>query len=263
MQFPVYFHLFGLTIHPHPVMEGLAYVAGLAVHLGIKTHLKTLDTAQRVERSLWQIAGAVMGALVGAKLLAWVENWHQIAALPEESVGGIERWIGGKTVVGGLLGGWIGIEIAKHYTGVKQRTGDLWVYPLAISIAIGRVGCFLTGLSDNTYGNFTNVPWGVDFGDGPRHPTQLYEAGAVLLMGAGLLVYQSVSHLGWTTGRLFRLFMLLYCAWRFCVEFIKPTYKPFLGLSAIQCVALAACVFCVVSLARQPREQAAATESMA
>ena len=254
MQFPVYFHLFGMQIHPHPVMEGLAYAAGLTLHLAIKARLKTLGTAERLERSLWQIAGAILGALLGAKILAWIENWHQLTA-PASSLAppGLEKWLGGKTVVGGLLGGWIGVEIAKHYTGIKQRTGDLWVYPLAFSIAIGRVGCFLTGLSDQTYGNFTRLPWAVDFGDGPRHPTQLYEIAALLLIAAALFIYQRTTHLGFATGRLFRLFMLAYCLWRFAVEFIKPTAKPWLGLSAIQWACLLTSAVCVVSLARARR----------
>lgn len=250
MQFPVYVHLFGLTLHPHMVMEATAYLTGLAMHMGIKAHQRGLADAQRVERSLWQIAGAVVGALVGAKLLNWIENWHlltgQSAALPP----GLERWIGGKTIVGGLIGAWIGVEIAKRATGVRQHTGDLWVYPLVISIAIGRVGCFLTGLSDQTYGNHTSLPWAVDFGDGPRHPTQLYEIAALLLIGAGLLIYQRASHIGFATGRLFRWFMIAYCAWRFAVEFIKPTDKPFLGLSAIQIASALTCLFSLISLFR-------------
>jgi prolipoprotein diacylglyceryltransferase len=64
----------------------------------------------------------------------------------------------------------------KRYIGLRTSTGDLYAIPLALGIAIGRIGCFLTGLSDNTYGIPTNLPWAINFGDGiPRHPTQLYE----------------------------------------------------------------------------------------
>jgi phosphatidylglycerol:prolipoprotein diacylglycerol transferase len=68
------------------------------------------------------------------------------------------------------------VEIVKRSIGLRTSTGDLYAIPLAIGIAIGRIGCFLTGLSDNTYGNPTSLPWAINFGDGiPRHPTQLYE----------------------------------------------------------------------------------------
>jgi prolipoprotein diacylglyceryltransferase len=84
--------------------------------------------------------------------------------------------IGGKTIVGALAGGLISVELTKRYIGIRTSTGDLYAIPLALGIAIGRIGCFLTGLSDNTYGTSTNLPWAVNFGDGiPRHPTQLYE----------------------------------------------------------------------------------------
>jgi phosphatidylglycerol:prolipoprotein diacylglycerol transferase len=70
----------------------------------------------------------------------------------------------------------VSVELTKRYIGLGTSTGDLYAIPLALGIAIGRIGCFLTGLSDNTYGTPTNLPWAINFGDGiPRHPTQLYE----------------------------------------------------------------------------------------
>ena len=118
------------------------------------------------------VAAAVAGAALGAKLLYSLEdpnltiaNLHNPAYL-----------IGGKTIVGALAGGLITVELVKGYIGLRTSTGDLYAIPLAAGIAIGRIGCFLTGLSDNTYGIATKLPWGVDFGDGTlRHPTQLYE----------------------------------------------------------------------------------------
>jgi prolipoprotein diacylglyceryltransferase len=84
--------------------------------------------------------------------------------------------MGGKTIVGALVFGLVSVELMKRYIGVHQSTGDLYAIPLALGIAIGRIGCFLTGLSDNTYGTPTTLPWAINFGDGvPRHPTQLYE----------------------------------------------------------------------------------------
>jgi phosphatidylglycerol---prolipoprotein diacylglyceryl transferase len=91
--------------------------------------------------------------------------------------------MGGKTIVGALIFGLISVELIKRYIGLRQSTGDLYAIPLALGIAIGRIGCFLTGLSDNTYGTPTNLPWAINFGDGiPRHPTQLYEIAVLLLL---------------------------------------------------------------------------------
>jgi phosphatidylglycerol:prolipoprotein diacylglycerol transferase len=74
--------------------------------------------------------------------------------------------MGGKMIVGALMGGLLAVEWAKRRLGVTVRTGDLFALPLCAGIAIGRVGCFLTGLEDHTVGAHTTLPWGVDVGDG-------------------------------------------------------------------------------------------------
>ena len=166
---------------------------------------------------------------------------------PDE-IAQINDWrslLGGKTIVGGLLGGWIAVELAKKYFGITQRTGDAYVAPLVLGIAIGRIGCFLTGLPDHTYGIATNLPWGVDFGDGiRRHPTQLYEIAFALLWG---LVVWIRSRWPYARGELFRLFMFGYFSFRLLVEFIKPVYRPE-GLSAIQWACVAGICICVYSM---------------
>lgn len=83
---------------------------------------------------------AVLGAAKGASCLRGFEdpailarNWTQWQFL-----------LGGKTIVGGLLGGTMAAEWIK-WLGIKRRTGDLFAIPIAAAIAIGRIGCFLAG----------------------------------------------------------------------------------------------------------------------
>ena len=154
-------------------------------------------------------------------------------------------WLGGKTIVGGLLGGWIGVEIAKSRLGVRAATGDGYVFPLIFGMAVGRIGCFLTGLPDHTYGNFSTLPWAVNFGDGPRHPTQLYDIGFLVLLAIALRLRMRKPS---ENGRLFRLFLGAYLIYRFGVEFIKPTYRPYLGLSAIQLACIVGAAVCLWQL---------------
>jgi len=141
------------------------------------------------------------------------------------------------------------MEITKKFLGVAHSTGDAFVFPLILGIAVGRIGCFLTGLPDHTHGVHTNLPWAVDFGDGPRHPTQLYEIAFLLLLGVALLIRTRRGPM-WN-GQLFRLFMLGYLAFRFAVEFIKPSDKPWLGLSAIQVASAIGAALCARSLSRR------------
>src|SRR5204863_7028840 len=102
-----------------------------------------------------------VGAALGGRLLSLLEQRALLQYWREQAF-----WIGGKTIVGGLIGGLIVVEWAKLRLGVKTRTGDLFTIPLATGIAIGRIGCFLTGLPDGTYGNPTALWTSVDCGDG-------------------------------------------------------------------------------------------------
>jgi len=138
----------------------------------------------------------------------------------------------------------MGVEATKRLLKVHHSTGDAFVFPLIFGMAVGRVGCFLTGLSDHTYGNHTHVPWAVDFGDGPRHPTQLYDIVFLILLGIALKLWIRCPR---PNGNVFRAFLGAYFLYRLCVEFIKPTYRPYLGLSAIQCACVGGAIACAVT----------------
>jgi prolipoprotein diacylglyceryltransferase len=102
-----------------------------------------------------------------------------------------------RSVEGGLAGGVLAIEMLKARAGIRGSTGLRLAAPLAAGIAVGRIGCFLSGREDFTYGTATALPWGVDFGDGVRrHPVQLYEAAVmVLFLGAFLILLRRRSPL--------------------------------------------------------------------
>lgn len=220
--------------HPawHPVFETLAYAAGYAVF--------RLQRARRgdilAEPKRWTvIAAAAVGALVGSRLLGLAEQWPTVlAAARSGHLFALLFASGGKTIVGGLLGGWLAVELAKRVAGIRSRTGDLFVLPLCTGIAVGRVGCFLAGLADDTYGKPTTLPWAVNFGDGiGRHPTQLYEIVFLVLLG---LILSRPWRLA--EGARFRIFLAAYLAWRIAIDFLKP--QPLVaGMNVIQwaCVA--------------------------
>ncbi len=150
-------------------------------------------------------------------------------------------WPDGKTIVGGLIGGMVAVELIKRRMGVHTRTGDLFALPLTIGIAIGRIGCFLAGLPDHTYGNPTSLPIGVDFGDGiRRHPTQLYEVAFLLGLAAVLIGLRSRFT---KPGEKFRFFMVSYMTFRLLVDGIKPDPRVALGLSVIQWACVATLVY--------------------
>ncbi len=224
MQFPFYFHIGPWQIHPHPVFETLAYM--VAFRLALRNFRQdTIATTQRTSI----LVGGMLGGLVGAKALVLLQH---IDLLWGDAAAWVLLLFQGKTVVGGLLGAIVGVEITKHYIGVKQSTGDAFVTPLIFGMMIGRVGCFLTGLDDRTYGTVTNLPWGVDFGDGLlRHPTPIYE---ILFLFVLFLAIRWRSRYKSRSGDMFKFYTIGYLSFRFLVDFIKPEFHPILGVSAIQ-----------------------------
>jgi phosphatidylglycerol---prolipoprotein diacylglyceryl transferase len=224
MTFPVYIGVGVYKLHPHLVFESLGYMVALRLLL----RQVRQDTLPFIQRSSI-ILGGMAGAFLGAKILVLLQHLNLLLPNPQAF---LLLLLQGKTVVGALLGAWLGVELTKKQIGVRQSTGDAFVLPLLTGMAIGRVGCFLTGLGDKTHGIATRLPWGVDFGDGIlRHPTQLYEI--LFLIGLGLALTQ-VKRVNTKAGVQFLLFMLAYLSFRFGIDFLKPSELPYAGISAIQ-----------------------------
>ena len=216
----------------HYVFETLGYAIGFRLYLLAR---RKQGDFLPTEARTWIVVAAILGAAIGSKLLFWLEDPARTLQYAS-----LTYLLSGKTIVGGLLGGTIAVEWTKSRLGIHRRTGDLFAIPLAIGIAIGRIGCFFAGLPDDTYGIPSTLPWAVDFGDGiPRHPTQLYETVAMLLLAAWLYRRKSDSSVPRPEGALFRQFMTAYLAWRFAVDFLKPGV-PFAGLAPIQWACAAA-----------------------
>ena len=236
LVFPLYINLGIITVHPHVFFELLGWIIGLSMMFLLRKERDEFTIEQRS----WLILAAVIGAIFGAKILAWVQHAdHTIDALFNDPA----LLIGGKTMVGGLLGGLLGVEVTKKILGITQSTGDVYTYPLIISISVGRIGCFFTGLDDATYGIPSTLPWAIDFGDGiTRHPTQLYEI--LFLIGLGIGIYQySINNPNLTKGYMFRFFMIGYLSWRLIIDGLKPADFEMLFLTPIQWACIGGLVY--------------------
>lgn len=230
----------------HLLLELLAYVVGAQSYYWQKRRVPIASRPDLLQS--WAIvAGAVFGAACGSKLLYVLQYWHALQTQPALV------WWSGKTIAGGLLGGWVGVELAKLAVRWPHSTGDLFIWPLLMGMCIGRVGCQLAGLEDLTYGGMTSLPWGWDYGDGVlRHPVALYEVAGLLIIGAVLLRCRHA--LARVAGDRFKAFMIGYLLLRLLLECFKPPHVPiatgmlspslYAGLSAIQWV-------CVLGLVTQ------------
>jgi prolipoprotein diacylglyceryltransferase len=230
MAFPYYIHIGALQIHPHIFFEAIAYTVTFQLLLFLSRKGDNIPFSQRTS----VMVGGLIGAVLGAKILV-VLNHPDLWGSANDT---LMLFLQGKTIVGALLGGLIGVEVTKKLVGITISTGDTFTYPMIAGIAIGRIGCFLTGLSDKTYGIATSLLWGVDFGDGIlRHPTQIYEIIFLITLLAFIYLRSRYER---ESGDLFRFFMIGYLSFRLAVDFIKPDYHILLGMSAIQIVCVLA-----------------------
>lgn len=233
MQIPFTPEIFGYTINVHLVLEYLAFFIGFRYYLFLRR--RSTDAISTTNR-LSIILGAALGALIGSRLVGFLEN-----PMVEFSKENLIELLNAKTIMGGLFGGLLGVELAKKIVGETQRSGDLFVFPIIIGIFIGRVGCFLSGINEFTYGKATSSIFGMDLGDGVlRHPTSLYELVFLIVLFIALNYTKNKAIL--KNGELFKWFMILYFGFRFFIEFLKPNVFYVFGLSTIQIL----CLICLL-----------------
>ncbi len=221
----------------HATLEMAALTCGVAWYRRLR---RQSGAGSILNGSEFAVAiGCIFGAALGNKLVFWIEMPHLLATY----WGTPAVWLGGQSMVGGLLGGLLGVELAKKITGITRSTGDNFVFPVLLGLMIGRLGCFLAGLADGTFGVPTDLPWGIDFGDGiPRHPTQLYEIGFAAALW--LVLRRLQPQLADRPGLLFKLLVVAYLVWRLLIDGLKPVpYAYPLGWSGIQWVCLLATLF--------------------
>lgn len=223
MSFPFHFDFLGEKVYYHLIFETLAFFVGIRLYYFNRKKIN--DSISDLNR-LWIMLGAMIGALIGSRLIAMLEN-------PSEIVH--QTWLTfyqNKTVAGGFLGGLFGVELFKKIVGVKTASGDIYVIPILVALFIGRIGCFSMGIAEPTFGIETSFFMGMDLGDGKlRHPIALYE---MLYMIALFFLFQKIKNKDMVNGDRFKLFMVLYFLFRFFVEFIKPYHPLWLHLSSIQ-----------------------------
>ena len=142
------------------------------------------------------MAAGLIGGLAGANLVQLL-----FTGLP------------GKTIEGGIVGGWLAVIWMKRRLGITRPTGDLFALAIPAGEAIGRIGCFVGGCC---YGKAAGVAWAVHDHGLWRHPAQLYLSVAAAACFMALLAIERMRFL--PENGLFYLGGALFCADRFIVE---------------------------------------------
>ena len=238
MTFPIDFHIGAIRIPSHIVFDVLAFGLGFAYYRYLRQRQGDAISA-RVR--MWIMIGAIFGALIGSRVVGVLEHLDMLRNSP-----GLAVYFASKTIVGGLVGGLLGVELVKKLLGESRSSGDLFAFPLILAMIVGRVGCFLTGAADRTVGVASELPWAFDQGNGyPQHPTALYEMVFLALLWLCLVLIHETRIRRQSpppAGAFFRQFMVAYLSFRLLVDFLKPRQPIVLGLSAIQ----ATCVFALL-----------------
>lgn len=177
----------------------------------------------------------VIGGLLGAKLLWTVEHAN------EGTISQLLFSRGGLSWYGGLIGG-VGAGLAyivlKGWPVVSTLAAA--TPGLAFGHLLGRIGCFLVG---DDYGTPSTLPWAVAFPEGlppttvPVHPTQLYEAIGLGLLGWLLLRWR---RRGVRDPVVLGRYLVAAGTLRFVIEFIRVNERVAFGLSVAHLVSLVA-----------------------
>lgn len=217
----------------HFAFDALACVAALAVSLWQRRRVH-FSTAPYVTSAY--LYSLLVGAILGGY-----------------GFGTGNLWIGGRlvlahSILGALVGAIIAVEIYKAFKNIHGSTGANFALPFCATTAVGRIGCFLTGLSDETVGIPTNSIFGYDFGDGIlRHPVQLYETAAMMVCaGLLLLLWRKCSAIGYEKFA-WPLTVGFYGVQRFVWEFLKPYATLAFGLNLFQFLCLGLMVYAVIT----------------
>jgi CubicO group peptidase (beta-lactamase class C family)/prolipoprotein diacylglyceryltransferase len=186
---------------------------------------------RRDRRLIGVYFGGVLGAFTGAKIVYLLAEGWQFWNSPDRWL----IWATGKTILGALLGGYAGVELAKRVVEYQQPTGDLFAIVAPIGIVLGRIGCLLHGCCLGI--ECSPSPWSLrDIHGVHRWPAVPAEI-LFNVVALGSLVV--LRRRGLLPGQHFHLYLMSYGSFRFFHEFVRATPRLNGGLTGYQWAALA------------------------
>ena len=227
---PILFEIGRFPVYTYGVLLAAAYLLGLQFAL-MRAKARNLDPNRVMDLGIW----IIISALVGAKLLLLVVDFDRYRGNPGEL---LDLLRSGGVFYGGLIAA---VVVALWY--LRRHRMPMWTVTdvfapgIALGHVIGRLGCLFAGCC---FGRPTDVPWAITFHssyasqnagtplDIPLHPTQLYEAGAELLI---LLLLLATERRGRPfPGRTFWAYMFFYGVSRFVIEFYRGDPRGSIGM---------------------------------
>ncbi len=192
---------------------------------------------------LWFVA--LVSGFLGARLLYVIQNADRYREHPLQI---LAIWQGGLTFYGGIVGAILALVIFMSVRKIPFWNGFDFLYPLVLTHAVSRIGCFLHGCC---YGGICDLPWAVQFPKlaGPRHPAQLYEA--FFLFGLFLILAVCYKR-KYFAGQIVSIYTVFYGIGRLVIELFRVNNPSWLWLTWNQWMSIViffagAFVYCVKS----------------
>jgi len=229
-----------ITVYSYGVLLAASFL--LALYYAVRRARQAgLDASRVLDFGIY----IIISALVGAKLLLLIVDFDHFWRQPAE-IWTLLR--SGGVFYGGLvLAFLVGLWYVRKYRLPVWPVADAVAPSIALGHVVGRLGCLLAGCC---YGRPTTVAWGITFTDPfaaanvgtplhvALHPTQLYDAGAELLILVLILATERFwrRRAGWT----FWIYILLYGISRFVIEFYRGDPRgATMGFSTSQWISMA------------------------
>ncbi|HHW12960.1 MAG TPA: prolipoprotein diacylglyceryl transferase [Firmicutes bacterium] len=217
-MFPVLFSFGRFNIYSYGFMVALTLLCGL-LWVGAKAQKRGIATFDQITDLAFYV---IIGGLIFAKLVNVLYEFRTYLYNPAAIFSGFTGSFFG-AVIGGVL---VGVWYTKRAQIATWRLADLIALYIPLGHSLGRIGCLLSGCC---YGVASNLPWALPCAaDDPtlRHPTQLYEILANVLIFAVLVVFDRRVQQGrgrYFDGFIFGLYVGLYCLARTVVEVFRDS----------------------------------------
>src|SRR6478735_6528164 len=189
---PILFEVGGFPVYTYGLLLAAAYLLGLQFAL-VRARKRGLDPNRVMDLGIW----IIISALAGAKLLLLIVEFDTFGRNPRELLTLVRS---GGVFYGGLIAAVIvALWYMRRHRLPLWTTTDVFAPGIALGHSVGRLGCLMAGCC---FGRPSSLPWAITFRDPaaaanvgtplgiPLHPTQLYEAGAELLILGFLLLWE-------------------------------------------------------------------------
>ncbi|MBI2100993.1 prolipoprotein diacylglyceryl transferase [Candidatus Woesearchaeota archaeon] len=203
---------------------GLFYALGFIIAYFMISHLaKKKQLPITKDDAADFIVYAIIGVVLGARL-AYVVFYNPVFYL-QNPLEILAVWHGGLSFHGGLIGAIIAAFLFCKKKEIEfYDIADIAVVPVALALALGRIGNFINA---ELAGRITNAPWCIDYSknkfvenlpSGCRHPSQIYESIKNFAIFSALWLIRGKKL---PKGFMFWAFVALYGLFRTIAEFFR------------------------------------------